>query len=228
MSRVVKIALLAGLLVLAAMVAVAITRSPSRVARVGVPTGNARDIELVRFTNDISVCQADEALPAGVSAVRLAMWAFYGAKVHVRIYGSDSQILTEGSRGGNWTSDSVTVPIRPVAHSASGVTLCFGVGPNSQPIIVMGNHSPLQEAATGALGHNAPTPAASHHALLQGRVGVEYLSTAQGTWWSHALAVARRMGLGRAYSGSWIALLVAALMAAVGALALTLTLRELP
>ena len=36
------------------------------------------------------------------------------------------------------------------------------------------------------------------------------------------------MGLGRAFSGTWIALLLAALMAAVIALALRLTLRELP
>jgi hypothetical protein len=40
--------------------------------------------------------------------------------------------------------------------------------------------------------------------------------------------VAQHMGLGRAYTGTWIALLVAALMAAVGALAIRLTLRTLP
>ncbi len=36
------------------------------------------------------------------------------------------------------------------------------------------------------------------------------------------------MGLGRSYAGTWIALLVAALMAAVGVLAIRLTWRELP
>ncbi len=36
------------------------------------------------------------------------------------------------------------------------------------------------------------------------------------------------MGLGRSYTGTWIAFLVAALMAAVGVLAVRLSLRVLP
>jgi hypothetical protein len=40
--------------------------------------------------------------------------------------------------------------------------------------------------------------------------------------------VAKHLGLGRSYSGTWIAFLLAALMAAVGVLAIRQTLRELP
>jgi hypothetical protein len=62
---------------------------------------------------------------------------------------------------------------------------------------------------------------------LPGRIDIEYLGSGQGSWWSRLLPVARHMGLGRAFSGTWIVLLVAAMVAAVGALAGRLVLREL-
>lgn len=227
--RNVTVALTAGLALLAAVGAVTLTRSPPRVARVGVPGGDAHSALLANGASDFSVCQPDETLPAGVSGIRIALWAFYGANVHVRVY-SGSQVLTEGSRGADWTSDSVTVPVKPLDRSTSGVTLCFGIGPNSQPILFLGSNAPAQEAAAIDTGGDAPTPAVAVSAreLLRGRVGVEYLAAGTGSWWSRILTVARHMGLGRSYSGTWIALLVAALMLAVGALAIRLTLRELP
>jgi hypothetical protein len=227
--RNVTAALAVGVALLAVVGAVTLTRSPPRVVRVGVPGGDAHSALLAHEAIDFAACQPDEVLPAGVSGVRLALWAFYGANVHVRIY-SGSQILTEGSRGADWTSDSVTVPVKPVDHSTAGVDLCFGIGPNSQPILMLGSDAPRREAASIDLGGDSPTPtvAASEHELLEGRVGVEYLAAGAGSWWSRILSVARHMGLGRSYSGTWIALLVAALMAAVGTLAMRLTLRELP
>lgn len=227
--RNVTVALIVGLALLAVIGAVTLTRSPPRVVRVGVPGGDAHSALLTDEAIDFAACQPNEVLPADVSAIRLSLWAFYGANVHVRVY-SGPQLLTEGSRGADWTSDSVTVPVRPVDHSTSGVELCFGVGPSSQPILVLGSGAPRQEAASIALGSDSPTPAAaaSERELLPGRMGVEYLAAGTGSWWSRILTVARHMGLGRAYSGTWIALLLAALMVAVGALAIRLTLRELP
>ncbi|HEY2283936.1 MAG TPA: hypothetical protein VGH60_10350 [Solirubrobacteraceae bacterium] len=227
--RKVAITLAVGIVLIGAVSAVALTRSPPRVARVGVPAGDAKDAPLGKVLGDVTICQPGETLPAGVSGVRLGVWAFYGAKMHVRVY-SGSRILTEGSRGPNWTSDSVTVPIRPIDRQASGVTVCIGIGPNNQPLLLLGASTAAKESATAALEVNAPTPAAasSSHALLGGRIGLEYLSAGHGSWWSRLSSVAEHMGLGRAYSGTWIALLVAALMAAVGVLALRLTLRVLP
>jgi hypothetical protein len=227
--RKVTVTLVVGVVLLAAASAVALTRSPPRVARVGVPAGDAKDAPLGKVLGDATICQPGETLPAGVSGVRIGMWAFYGAKMHVRVY-SGSRVVTEGSRGPNWTSDSVTVPVRPVARQTSGVTVCVGIGPNSQPLLLLGASTPEKESATAALGVNAPTPAAaaSSHALLGGRIGLEYLSAGRGSWWSRVSSVAKHLGLGRAYSGTWITFLLAALMAAVGALAIRLTLRVLP
>ncbi|HWY90263.1 MAG TPA: hypothetical protein VNY31_06280 [Solirubrobacteraceae bacterium] len=223
------VTLAVGVALLAAASAVALTRSPPRVARVGVPVGDASDVPLGKDLGDMTICQSGETLPAGVSGIRIGMWAFLGAKMHVRIY-SGSRILTEGSRGPNWTSDSVTVPIKPVDHQTSGVKVCIGIGPNSQPLMLLGAETPARESAVATLGVNSPTPAAaaSSHAQLGGKIGLEYLAAGRGSWWSRVVSVVKHMGLGRAYTGSWIALLVAALMAAIGVLAIRLTLRTLP
>ncbi len=227
--RKVTVTLAVGVALLAAVGAVTLTRSPPRVLRVGEPGGDANNRLLTSSASDFAICQPDEALPAGVTGIRLALWAFYGANVHVRVY-SGSQVLTEGSRGADWTSDSVTVPVKPVDHSTSGVDLCFGIGPNSQPILVLGNPSPRQEAASMDQVGDSPSPTAAigERQNLGGRMGVEYLGAGKSSWWSLILTVARHMGLGRSYSGTWIALLVAALTLAAGALALRLTWRELP
>jgi hypothetical protein len=227
------ITLAVGLVLIGAASAAALTRSPPRVARVGVPTGDTQDTPLGKILGDISLCQPGETLPAGVSGIRIGTWAFYGAKVHVRIY-SGSRVLTEGSRGPNWTGTSVTVPVKPVDRTTSGVTVCIGIGPNSQPLLLLGVGTPEgAKAGSGAvatLGANSPTLAAagSSRQSVGGKIGVEYLSAGSGSWWSRVSSVAAHMGLGRSYTGTWIAFLVAALTAAVGVLAIRLTLRVLP
>lgn len=62
---------------------------------------------------------------------------------------------------------------------------------------------------------------------LPGRVVAEYLRPSRSSWWSLAPSVARRMGLGHAPSGTWSALLVLALMAAVVLVCSRVILREL-
>jgi hypothetical protein len=211
--------------------AVTLTHAPPRVVGVGAPLGewafpNGAFVGETR--RDPTVCQANEVLPAGVSAVRLSIWAFFGSRVRVLLY-HGTQLLTEGRRGAEWTSDSVTVPVRPVQHAISDVRLCLVLGPNSELLYLLGSKTPPRDAAVYSEGgaRTAAVPA-SDAVSLSGRVNVEYLAAGRGSWWSRALSVARRMGLGRVYSGTWIALLVAALMTAVGVLAVRLTWRELP
>jgi hypothetical protein len=223
--RNVSITLAAGVALLAVVGAITLTRSPPRVVRVGQRGGDVTNTSLVHADIDFTICQPDETLPAGVTGIRLALWAFYGSRLQLRVY-KGSQVLTAGSRGADWTSDSVTVPVTPVAHSTSGVTLCFGLGPTSQPMSVLGAPTPTDRSASIHPG-DSPIPASGAE-LLGGRMGVEYLAAGTGSWWSRILTVARHMGLGRSYSGTWIALLVAALMAAVGVLAIRLAWRELP
>jgi hypothetical protein len=226
--RNVKVMLAVGIALMVAVGALTLTRSPPRVVGVGEPGGVAGTSILHTVTGDIAVCQANEVLPGGVSGIRISMWAFFGSQVRVIAY-SGSQVLTEGRRGAGWTSDSVTVPVRPVDHATSHVKLCFALGPNSEPVILFGRPaSARRKAVILRSGTPAAQVPASDEQALDGGIGIEYLAAGRGPWWSRALSVARQMGLGRAFSGTWIALFLAALMAAVGLLSLRLTLRELP
>jgi Predicted membrane protein (DUF2142) len=208
--RDVKVTLGVGVALLLALGALTLTRAPPRVVRVGTTTNT----QLASTTGDVTVCQANEALPAGASAIRLSLAAYYGSQVRMRA-SSGSRVLTEGSRGPDWTSRSVTVPVTPLEHGASQVTLCIALGPNSEPIQFWGIDTPAREAAVTGAGQR-----------FGGRVGVEYLAAGQGSWWSRILPVARHMGIGHALSGTWVALLIAALVAAAGLLAIRLALRE--
>jgi hypothetical protein len=207
---------------MAAIAAVTLGHSPPRVLRAN---GTGTSGPLISTARDLSVCQTGETLPANVSAIRLSMWAFLGWKINVKLY-SGKQVVTEGSRGPDWTGTSVTVPVKPVAQPIRGATLCFMTGPNSEPELLLGGPAPEKQVAA-LLEPGVPAPEASLLGRLPGRLSAEYLSSGEASWWSRIGTVATHMGLGRAFTGSWIALLVAALMLAVAVLTVRLTLREI-
>jgi hypothetical protein len=223
--RSVVVVFVAGAAVLAAVVAVTLTRAPPRVVLIGAPGVKAAGPYGVRtltvIAGDANICQGGEVLPRGVSAVRVSLWAFFGARVRVEAF-AGSRLLTVGTRGADWTTDSVTVPVRPLARTVTGVTLCTVIGPNRQPLLVLGSRADRNQAtlSTSSSGTGSRTG-------VGGRLAIEYLAAGQSSWWSRILPVARHLGLGRPFSGTWIALLVAALMAAVAVLTVRLTLREL-
>jgi hypothetical protein len=229
--RKVTVTFAVGIALLVLAIAVTLTRAPPHVVRaVGQEYVGRGEHQPIDFTvGDIAICQEGEVLPASVSGIRLSMRAIYGARVQVVVYGG-SRVLAEGRRGADWTGQSVTVPVEPLDRASSDVKLCFAVGPNSEPVAVLGAAAPKREVATFVMSRKIrPAAATTIDAVpLGGRVGVEYLAAGHGSWWSRLSSVAGHMGLGRAYSGAWIALLVAALMAGVGVLAVRLTARELP
>jgi hypothetical protein len=217
-----------GLMALAGVLT--LTRAPPRVVRaVAVNEFIAREehVPLALATGDATICQTGEVLPAGVTGVRVWLRSPFGPPVRIAVY-DGSRTLAQGSRGADWTGDSVTVPVRPLGRTSAHTRLCVTIGPNSELVVLVGGRA----SSAGATVSSSPplTPAAVPLAggRLGGRLGVEYLAAGRDSWWSRALAVARRMGLGRAFSGTWIALLVAALMLATGALAVRLLARELP
>ncbi len=210
-SRKVKVTLATGVALLAVVVAVTLTRAPPQVLR-----GSSRaETEFTRIFGDGELCQANEVLSAGTTAVRFVLPAFFGARVQVTAF-SGSHMLTRGTRNPDWTGETVTVPITPLTRSAR-VKLCFTLGPNSEPLDIVGVKTPLKQAAVWQNGEP-----------LGGRLSVEDLGSGRRSWWSRILEVARHMGLGHALNGTWVVLLIAALMAAVGVLAMRLALRELP
>jgi hypothetical protein len=206
----VKITLGVGILLLAVAAVVTLTHAPPRVARVGAtPAGR-----LAATIGSVEGCQGNEVLPAGVSAIRLALVAYYGARVHVTV-SSGSRILTEGRRGPEWTGTSVTVPVTPLADAASHVELCFTIGPNSEPIFLLGSATGAREG--GVLNPGGPLP---------GKVGVEYLTAGNDSWWSRIGPIARHIAIGHDLSGTWVAWVIAALVAVVGFLSIRFALRD--
>jgi hypothetical protein len=208
-----KVTLGASIALLVVVGALTLMHSPPRVVRVAT-TSRAG---LAVTTSGAEICQANEVLPAAVSAIRVSLRAYFGAWVRVTA-SSGSRVLTEGRRGPDWTGTSVTIPVKPLNYSASHVNLCIDVAPNSELIQFRGAETSARETAVSRSG-----------AELGGRVGVEYLASGQGSWWwSRILSVARHVGLGHALSGTWVVLLIAALMFVAGALAVRLVLSEPP
>jgi len=221
-----------GIAVLAVIGALVLTEGPPRLVHVSPPGVRAVGPEgatvLAQTAESPSICQPGEMLPSGVSAIRLSIWGFFGARIHLVAY-EGSHLLTEGRRGANWTSDSVTVPVRPLQQAHSNVDICFAIGPNSEPLLILGAKTDTKNVAVVASNGTPPSRVmtASGTQQLPGRVAIEYVAPGKVSWWSQVLTVARHMGLGRAYTGTWIALLVAVLMAAVGVLSVRLALKEI-
>ena len=169
----------------------------------------------------LTICQSGEVLPAGVSGIRIGMWAFLGAKMHVRVY-SGSRILTEGSRGAELDGDSATVRSSRSRDDLGSDGLRRD-RPNSQPLLLLG-----AEGAGRAGRRGDPQRGLAHTggrreqpSACWGKIGLEYLRAGNGSWWSRGARRRRTSGLA-AVHGTWIAFLIAALMAAVGVLAVRL------
>lgn len=210
--RGVKVTLGVGIALIAIVTAYTLTRSPPRVVR----TSSLGQATVATTIADASFCQTGEALPAGVSGIRLTIWAFFGANIHVTV-SSGSRTLTAGRRGPDWTGSTVTIPVTPLSHAVSPVKVCVDVAPNSEVLYFSGAEAPASAAAVASTGEP-----------LAGRIGIEYLAAGNRSWWSRILGVARHMGLGHALTGTWVVLLIAALMAAAGGLAIRVAVRELP
>ncbi len=206
----VGIVLGAGLALIAMAVAVTLSRSPVQIAGTN---GVLPKSGLIVTHGSVSGCQSEETLPEGTSGVRLRVAAAIGPSVSVEAL-SGGRVLTRGARGSGWTGSDVTVPIEQIRHSASHARLCFALGPSNERIAIFGVRT--RRAALTLEGERLP-----------GKMRVEYLKIGDGSWWSRALSVARHMGLGHAWSGTWIVLLLAALMSTVVALTSWLIVREL-
>ncbi len=179
----------------------------SRPPLVVVATNSAASKGAIAITRgNTTLCQSEEVLPGGASAIRLGVSVNVGPKVSVTVL-QGSQVIAKGSQAAGWTGEVVTVPIAPVPSTVSGAEVCVAFGPAVEPVELVG---------TRARRPTGETP---------GKLRAEYLAPGRRTWWSQALGVARRMGLGRSPSGTWIAFVPIALMAAAAALVSWLILR---
>ena len=207
----IKIVLATGLALTAIAVLVVLLHSPSTVA---ATNGIQPRTLLAVATQETSACQADETLPAGTSAVRVALGAVTGPQVAVEAF-EGSRVITRGTQGTAWYGSAVTVPVKPVRRAFRHVRVCFQLNFLSGYVVMHGAHTSPAAAAT------------ANGTSLPGRVAISYLRPARESWWAQAATVIRHMGLGRAASGTWIVLPIAALAACAIALGSWVLVREL-
>jgi hypothetical protein len=207
----VKLALAAGLLLIALAAGATLAHAPLVVAR---DNSGVTHEELVSTTGPAEACQSREALPRETSAIRLGLTAVLGPRVAVRVL-SGSRLLTRGTQAPGWEGASATVPVRPLARAFAPVTVCIRMTLLNGPVAMLGW---LTHRATSAVGEGKHLP---------GRMHMEYLRAGGESWWSMATSTARRLGLGRTAAGTWNALLVMVLAAALIVLSSWLIAREL-
>jgi hypothetical protein len=211
--RPVKLALAAGLALLAVAILVTLSRSPASVAQTNETPGHPAGV-IASTTEGASYCQGREALPPGTSALRVWLDAAFGPRVRVTVSARGQQ-LTSGEQGSGWTGGSVAIPVRPLSQAISGATVCVSFPLHDETLVIQGSPAAPANAARDG---SQPLP---------GRIAIEYLRPGGRSWASMAGAIARRMGFGRAAAGTWIAFLALALLAAIAAITTAAVLRDI-
>jgi hypothetical protein len=169
----VRLALAAGLTVMAIALGVVLSNEPLSVAGTnGIPANFA-----VTFIHGSEVrCQAGGTLPQGTTAIRVSLSANIGPRVGLRVL-SGSTVVTEGSRDAGWGVDeTVTVPVGRVARTIPDPRICTAIGAAVEPIQVNGAQT--------------RTPTGGQAVLLR----MEYLHPGPSSWLSLASSVARVPG----------------------------------
>ncbi len=210
MRRRVRITLLAALVLIAVALALTLSSAPPSLAG---SNGVLEDKLVSIIRGDTTVCQPHEAVPRGTIAVRLSILMLLGGRLDVEVR-SHARVLTRGTLAAGWRGRVVTVPLTRLRHAATDASVCVRLGPTSEGAGLIG--SSAAPAASATVGDHP----------RGGRIRIEYLRAGTASWWSQASAVIRRMGLGRAWAGSGIALLAVALMCTVALLVATTMLRR--
>jgi hypothetical protein len=193
----------AGVLLIAGLLLGVLLQSPARVIASNSVTVEG---ELGPVESGTEVCQAEERLPASTQALRVSVAAYLGPAVSLTVR-REGTIIARGHHSAEWVSGSLTFPLSPEIRTATNATICLTRDRRDLALGLLGGVSRPAVAAT------------SNGTPLAGRLRVEYLAHGRRSWFSLAHTVVRRMGLGHSPGGTWVVLLVLAMMAAACALA---------
>jgi hypothetical protein len=200
-----RVALAAGLVLLALAVCVTLSRAPAVVA--GTNSVEAA-VEFATIHGYFAGCQDNEVLPRHTTAVRLSLDSVLGPRIKLRLL-AGKRLLTSGERGAGWTAADVTIPVKPVTDTARGVALCFAFRAHDESVGLTGERVSGSRPTSRALG------------LLK----VEYLRPGEQSWWSLASSIVTHMAVGHAWPGTWLVPFLLAIMATVVGLVCWLALR---
>jgi len=194
------VALVAGLVALAAAVAVTLSRAPVRQA-------GSNDVEATTFLRIVPVtggrwCQDGELLPDGTASARLWLQTTGHPGPAVRVTAlAGGRTIASGTQAAGWSGTRLAVALRPALRRDAVARVCVALAHGARVAIV-----------------GAPPRTEPAGARLPAQMRIEYLRAGRTSWWAFAGTIADRMGLGHAWSGPTLALAVAALALAAAAL----------
>lgn len=189
-----RVALALSLVLLILAVGVTLSRSPALVIRSNsVPAA----VEFASVTGHFAGCQANEVLPRLTTAIRLSLYSVLGPRVAVRAL-SGKRLLTRGERSAGWTAADVTVPVKPVTQTTTGVAICFEFLAKDESVGLTGQRVQAAGARPGG-----------------GLLKIEYLAPGKQSWWSLLSTVAAHVAFGHAWNGFWVVPFLAAIMGAI-------------
>jgi hypothetical protein len=201
--------LAAAAVCVAAGVAVVLSRSEAREAG---SSYSAPNILVGTLSSGVrTACQPGETVPGGSARLQLTIDSHGRAtpalSVVVRAQG---RMLTAGSAPSGPPAGRVNIPLRRVATTRAGATVCVTAA-GRQPVGLVG------------LGGLADPARLGGHAAL-GRLALIYWRGGRETGWTIVPAVWHRFGLGKAtWEGPWtMALAIALVLLAAGAAAFAL------
>jgi hypothetical protein len=211
--RGVTITLIGGLALLAVALALAFAHKPLIVAR-ATGTFAEGSTPIATAQGRARYCQAEEVLPRGTTAIRLALYSPLGPRVRVSV-SDGARTLASGEQASSWSGGTVTVPVGALSRTLRSATVCLSFQ--------------IRDGAVSLLGAQTSTAVEIHGGPLRipGRLRIEYLRPGARSWASLVPSLICHMALGRAGSGSWIVFVAIALMLAVAILASRLLLEDL-
>jgi len=199
-----RAALAAGLVVVGIAVAIVMAQSPDTLSRTNAP--HALNVKLASVPGGGRVCQGGELVPAGTSTIGVSLNSSAGPSVTATVLAGGA-VVTHGHNASGWLGRLVTIPVAPLDHAVHDATVCFAFTGADERVSFLGVPGTARSGASSSAG------------TLHGRLSIEYLRHGTSSWWSQIQPVARRLGLGRAWAGTWVAVLVALLMACAIAVA---------
>lgn len=207
-----KIALAAGLAIVALAVGVVLASSPPAV----LATNSVPEHGALRNTasRSIRICQGGERLPAGTRSIEASVEAYTGPRLQLKVY-SGARVLTSGVLDAGWSGRAVPISVEPVRQTAAHVEVCLSSTFLSESIAIVGSVTGRASEAHG-----------SEREPLGGRMRIVYLGRGHTSWLEQVGSVATHMELGRAWSGPWVAPVLVLLMLVAAATSSALALRE--
>jgi hypothetical protein len=206
----IRITIAIGLALTALAIGVSLARSP--LVRAG-SDGTPLSAEVGATSVPTTICQGEETVPAGTTAIRVSMLSLLGPRLKL-VARSAGQVVTTGEIGYGWTGAVVTIPVKRVVGSHRRTNVCVSLAKRQQLVNLRGMNTKFSPAVTE--GKQA----------LSGRMRFDYLRPEDSSWLSLALPTARRIGLNIG-GGAGIVVIPLMLLLSVTTLASWLLVREL-